>query len=236
MTQLFISYSRKDQEFAQRLATSLAQLGFDIWMDTEDIAVGSKWSAAIQHGLDHSALMILVLSAASMESPNVEDEFTYFLDQKKPIIPVLWKPTKVHFQLGRVQYIDFYAQSYDTGLAQVLAEVKKRTTDVPAPKPMPAPTSKQDRLPVAPVKPPSQPNRPLVPTSLDSTPPDRASLSKVGNLPATDPFDKPTPVGISAKQLAAPGNRLPLIAAALGILIVVLAGALVLGLRNQTDP
>lgn len=125
--QTFISYSRRDEVFVRRLAQALAASGLDVWMDIEDIAIGSKWSAAIQRGLDTSDVMLVVLSPASMESSNVEDEFTYYLDHQKPIIPILHQPSKVHFQLGRLQYIDFHAQPFDDAFVALQAEIARRS-------------------------------------------------------------------------------------------------------------
>lgn len=119
MTHIFISYSRQDQEFAGRVAADLAKLGADIWIDLEDIPIGVKWSTAIQQGLKSSEMMIVIISPASMGSTNVEDEWQYFLDQKKPLIPVLWKPAEVHFQLSRIEYIDFHTQNYGIALRQL---------------------------------------------------------------------------------------------------------------------
>jgi hypothetical protein len=124
--QIFISYSRRDEDFVRRLAQALAKSGLDVWMDVEDIAVGSKWSTAIQRGLDDSSIMLVILSPASMESSNVEDEFTYYLDHSKPIIPILYQPCKVHFQLGRLQYIDFHTQPFETAFTTLQAEIEKR--------------------------------------------------------------------------------------------------------------
>jgi hypothetical protein len=148
MTRVFISYSRRDVDFARRLAQSLAQARIDVWMDMEDIEVGSKWSKAIQQGLDSSDVLCVVISPASMESSNVEDEWTYFLDQKKPVIPIHWKPGKIHFQLGRIQYIDFYTNPYDTALPLLLAEIEKRQKESAPLPPPPSPTLKTERITV----------------------------------------------------------------------------------------
>ena len=88
-SKVFISYSRTDTRVTSALARDLQQAGVDVWMDREDISVGERWSTAIQHALDESDAMVLVLSPDSMESDNVEDEFTFFLDNKKPIVPVM---------------------------------------------------------------------------------------------------------------------------------------------------
>jgi formylglycine-generating enzyme required for sulfatase activity len=126
MPRIFISYSRQDQEFALRLATSLRETGIDVWIDLEDIPAGMKWSSAIQEGLDTAELMIVIISPESMASRNVEDEWQYYLDNSKPVIPVLLKPSKIHFQLSRIQYIDFHKQNYSTALNQLFAEFRRK--------------------------------------------------------------------------------------------------------------
>ncbi len=126
MPRIFISYSRQDQEFALRMATSLRETGMDVWIDLEDIPAGMKWSSAIQEGLDSAELMIVIISPNSMSSRNVEDEWQYYLDNSKPVIPVLLQPAKIHFQLSRIQYIDFHKQKYPTALTQLFAEFQRK--------------------------------------------------------------------------------------------------------------
>src|SRR5258708_3494375 len=121
MTKIFMSYSRQDIDFVRRLASSLDDLGVELWLDIEDIPAGMKWSTAITQGLRLSDLMILVISPESMTSTTVEDEWQYFIDKKKPIIPILLRPAKIHFQLSRIQYIDFSNQEYAVALQKLLA-------------------------------------------------------------------------------------------------------------------
>lgn len=123
MSSIFISYSRKDEVFARRLAASLSDMGVDVWIDVDDIPVGKKWSSAIQRGLDSADLMILVISPDSMASQNVEDEWQYFLDNGKTVVPVLARPTKIHFQLNRVQYVDFNSHEYPLAFEQLVRKL-----------------------------------------------------------------------------------------------------------------
>lgn len=126
MPKIFISYSRNDEDFARQLATSLSDMGADIWIDIEDIPAGMKWSSAIQQGLDNGDLLIVIISPDSMNSRNVEDEWQYYLDNGKPVIPVLLHPTKIHFQLSRIQYIDFTEQPYPLALRHLYVELKRK--------------------------------------------------------------------------------------------------------------
>lgn len=126
MPRVFISYGRSDVEFVRRLGMDLSRLGADIWMDVEDIPAGIKWSSAIQEGLKTSEVMLVVISPASMASRNVEDEWQYFLDQNKPVIPVLWLPADIHFQLNRIQHINFNKLDYYTALEQLRTELGRQ--------------------------------------------------------------------------------------------------------------
>lgn len=133
MSRIFISYSRNDETFARKLATSLSEMGADIWIDVEDIPAGMNWSSAIQQGLDSGELMLVIISPTSMGSSNVSDEWQYYHDHKKPIIPVLLHPARIHFQLNRLQYVDFHTQKYDRALSQLHIELMRQglTLDTP---------------------------------------------------------------------------------------------------------
>lgn len=146
MARIFISYSRKDEPFARRVAAALSGMGADVWIDVEDIPVGMKWSSAIQQGLDSGQLLIVVISPDSMASRNVEDEWQYYLDHGKPIVPVLLEPAKVHFQLNRLQYIDFHTQPFDIAINQLYAELRRKGLTLEAPAQPQAPAG-SERLP-----------------------------------------------------------------------------------------
>ncbi len=156
MTNIFISYSRLDEAFARQLASSLSQAGADVWIDVEDIPVGMNWSTAIQQGLDSCDAMIVIISPGSMDSKNVENEWQYFLDQSKPIVPILWQPAKIHFQLNRIQYVDFYNNPYETALDMLFSQLDATGLhDLKPARSIPPPTGQFQTPPVA-APPPQQ--------------------------------------------------------------------------------
>lgn len=132
MAQIFISYSRKDVDFARKLAASLSDLGADIWIDVEDIPAGMNWSYAIQQGLDQCDILLLVMSPESMNSKNVENEWQYVLDQGKSVIPIRWRPAKPHFQLNRLQYHDFHNRDYEQAFRGLHFSLIYQGIDLPA--------------------------------------------------------------------------------------------------------
>ncbi|MBI1279437.1 MAG: TIR domain-containing protein [Anaerolineaceae bacterium] len=123
---VFISYSSKDRPFAQKLAKALEQQGISVWIDRDDIRAGIKWSSAIQEGLDLSSVIIVIISHDSMSSKNVEDEWQYFLDKRKPIVPILHsRADNIHFQLMRIQYIDFVNNPFEDAVQLLVYELRQ---------------------------------------------------------------------------------------------------------------
>ncbi len=164
MSRIFISYSRVDEPFARKIARSLSDMGAQVWLDVEDIPAGMKWSTAIQQGLNVCQIMLLIVSPESMASNNVEDEWQYFLDNKKPIIPILFRPAEKHFQINRLQHVDFHNGSYQTAFERLMRELSAKglplanSMDLPQPRPQqPVATSPRIEFTTAPPPKPAEP-------------------------------------------------------------------------------
>jgi hypothetical protein len=102
----FVSYSRRDQEFALRLAVDLRAAGAAIWMDQADIRPSDRWDRTIEAAVRDCAGLVLVLSPNSAVSDNVLDEVAVALEAGKPVIPVLIETCQIPLRLARVQQID----------------------------------------------------------------------------------------------------------------------------------
>jgi hypothetical protein len=139
-SKLFISYSRKDEYFARALAVDLEESGAEIWIDVDDIPVGSRWSAAIQQGLRESQVMLLIISQDAMSSRNVEDEWNYFLDKHKPIVILYWRSCEPHFQLWRAPRIEFrpHKAEYPAAFAQLVGLLRQYDLFLTPPKELPS--------------------------------------------------------------------------------------------------
>ena len=51
MAQVFISYSRKDLDFVEQLASDLKEAGLDVWYDVSNLHGGSRWSKEIERAI-----------------------------------------------------------------------------------------------------------------------------------------------------------------------------------------
>jgi uncharacterized protein YjbI with pentapeptide repeats len=70
----FISYSSKDQDFANRLYDDLQANGVRCWFAPKDIPIGAKFRDAIDEGIREKEKVLLILSEQSVSSSWVEKE------------------------------------------------------------------------------------------------------------------------------------------------------------------
>ena len=102
---VFVSYSRKDAEFVERIQRDLTAIGYDVWVDTEDILAGgqARWRRSIVATIRDSEAMVLVLSPSSTHSDNVERELSVAADN------------------SGVQHIDVTTTEFNEGMRQLAA-------------------------------------------------------------------------------------------------------------------
>ena len=113
---IFISYSRRDQEFVSRLASDLnAHVAF-VWFDRSSIQPGEKWHDEIMEGIQECKAFILVLSPDAMASKYVREEMEMAKQLGKPIFPVIYRPAKWIDEFASlvrdIQTIDLHSGSY----------------------------------------------------------------------------------------------------------------------------
>ena len=70
----FISYSTKDEEFAQKLHSRLKAEGLEVWFAPEDVQGGKKLHEQIGKAIKDRDKLLLVLSEHSMNSEWVKTE------------------------------------------------------------------------------------------------------------------------------------------------------------------
>ncbi|HTU47067.1 MAG TPA: toll/interleukin-1 receptor domain-containing protein [Bryobacteraceae bacterium] len=103
----FISYCREDLQFVRRLATDLKGAGAKVWMDKLDLRPGQHWGRAIEDAVDSCSRLLVILSPASVVSQNVDREVLFALDERKEVIPVLYRECRIPFNLRPIHYVDF---------------------------------------------------------------------------------------------------------------------------------
>lgn len=108
MSHIFISYSRKDIDFARYLRATYEHIGFTVWMDEKRLSTGMNWSDELQKAIDNCGAFVVIMSPDSHDSKFVQSEILHAIDRKKPIFPVLFIG-EPFFLLKAYQYEDMRA-------------------------------------------------------------------------------------------------------------------------------
>lgn len=139
MGYIFVSYSRKDSAFVDRLISELEKAGHEVWIDRTDIKSGEQWRRQIVAAIDDSDIFLAMLSPNSVTSDNVRRELDLAEEAKKRVIPIIIEPTSIpeemRYQLVGLQWLDM-SDDFGAGFSQLLAIVGP----IPTPRPSPPET------------------------------------------------------------------------------------------------
>jgi len=89
MSDVFISYSRKDKEFVHQLNDALAAQQRNTWVDWEDIPATADWWKEIASGIEQADAFVFVISPDSVRSPVCRNEIDHAIANNKRFIPLL---------------------------------------------------------------------------------------------------------------------------------------------------
>ncbi|MBD2328466.1 TIR domain-containing protein [Alkalinema sp. FACHB-956] len=116
MSDVFISYSRKDKPFVQQLHGALSQQQRDIWIDWEDIPIAADWWQAIERGIESANIFLFILTPHSVLSTVCKQEIDHAVKCNKRLIPVVrddqFDANLVHPALSRHNWL-FFRESDD---------------------------------------------------------------------------------------------------------------------------
>ena len=110
---VFVSYSRRDLDFAEQLVPALEVLGYTIIIDRKGIHGAEKWEARLGQMILEADTIVFILTPASVQSEICHWEVDQALLRHKRIVPVLAKPlgtSKPHEALRDLNYVHFYPE------------------------------------------------------------------------------------------------------------------------------
>jgi len=110
MTQLFISYSRKDKDFARKLVARFLEQQVDVWIDWEDIPPSRDWWKEIERGIEEADVFIFLVSPDSINSKVCGEEIVHAVRNGKRLIPVVVRnvsPIDTPSEISKLNWIFF---------------------------------------------------------------------------------------------------------------------------------
>ncbi|KJU83744.1 TIR protein [Candidatus Magnetobacterium bavaricum] len=128
---VFLSYVRGDQEFADDLVSSLTKRNIRCWIDHKDLPLGLTWDDEIFKAITENPglLMLVLLSEKTLLSKEVAREVRLADDNNVHIIPVRIKDVKLTgalaFRLNGKHRIDAFGIGIDS-IAERISDVVKK--------------------------------------------------------------------------------------------------------------
>ena len=126
MNRVFVSYSRRNEAFAERLARDLSDAGLDVWIDLRQIHGGEFWQQEIFRGLQRADFIIVIVSPEALASEWVAREVEFGRQNSKRIFPIMIADVFGQVEdndrwrwLLDVQFLDFRGQ-YETAFPRLM--------------------------------------------------------------------------------------------------------------------
>lgn len=108
MSELFISYARKDIETVDFIVKALVDKSVNFWIDRTRIPPAAPWREACLDGVEKCDSLLFLLSPISAISPACAMELEYAVEFDKRIVPLLLSPTtQAHPALSRLNWLRF---------------------------------------------------------------------------------------------------------------------------------
>ncbi len=132
MADVFISYSRRDRQFIEKMRAALEAAQRTVWVDLRDIPPSADWRDEIHQAIDGSDALVCALSPDYFASPICREEIEYARASNKRLIPIVVHDVsgqEAPPALAALNWI-FFRQSdnFDQAMRQLLAALD---TDLP---------------------------------------------------------------------------------------------------------
>lgn len=135
MGHIFISYSKKDIVYAEKLINTLRREGFNPWVDMEGLGAGTHWQTRLQKQIYTCDAYILIMSKNARTSKWVPDELVTAKSRGKPIFPLLLEDAPLFLAIQTIQFEDVRggkmpSEAFYQRLATVTSRRKKASHKV----------------------------------------------------------------------------------------------------------
>ena len=127
---VFISYSRRDRAFVERLAQALKQHRIQVWVDWERIPVAASWRDKLKEGIRDADSLLFMMSHNSVASGYCHEEIEQAKGNEKRIISAVLDRDYDREQVPKAAkalnwiYLDHYEQQFEAFVAELVKAIK----------------------------------------------------------------------------------------------------------------
>src|SRR5258708_3017695 len=108
MSHIFISYSRKDFDFAQKIVTALPDNNLDPWIHCKSIPKGGDWEQEIYRGIEEAEAFLFLIRPDSVASQMCNKEIAHAVKNGKRILPIVIRDVAlkiIHSEISKRNWI-----------------------------------------------------------------------------------------------------------------------------------
>ena len=129
MNELFVSYSRKDTDFARHLTETLKAEGLESWVDWQDIPPSVDWMNEIKRGIEEANIFLFLVSPDSITSSICAEELAHGVLNGKRIIPVIVREIEVKSAPNSITHLNwiFFSRpqdDFDSAFEKLLTAIR----------------------------------------------------------------------------------------------------------------
>ena len=110
MYNVMVSYSHKDQQYADMIVAILEKNNIKCWIDYRDATPGADYAGSIVRAIKHSDFVVVVLSSNSIDSPQVLNEINSAVNNEVIIIPFKIDEATLNdnfeYYIGKTHWLD----------------------------------------------------------------------------------------------------------------------------------
>ena len=126
---VFVSYSRQDNDKVQELTAKLRSAGVRMWMDVRNIDGAAMWGEEIVNAVAKSKVLLLLVSKSAVASQNVVKEVLLASEHKGHILPVDLElteiPVSLKYALAGIQHIEYFRGDPDEHLKTIIRSLER---------------------------------------------------------------------------------------------------------------
>jgi len=124
---IFLAYSREDWErFVASLTVSLQDAGLNVWVEQYLSPGDPDWREAVDQALQECWLMVIVMSPRSLALNHLKSAYRHFMNQDKPVIPLVYEPlVTLPIELARQRIILHDRKNPRRSVHKLIYEIKE---------------------------------------------------------------------------------------------------------------
>jgi hypothetical protein len=124
---VFLSYPHQDKATADAACAKLEAEGIRCWIAPRDIAPSAEWAASIVEAIESCRVMVLIFSAHTNRSKQVQREVQQVFDREKPVVPFrienVMPERSLRYYMGSVHWLDALTPPLEQHLEKLAASV-----------------------------------------------------------------------------------------------------------------